>query len=99
MAHEADNESYPLFLLVGLSPAVMAHLQIFICSLFFCLLIVLFLSVFYSFLVFVWRCFFYIVDYYIYKALKKFENGGEKVAILCEKCIFSSTFAEYRGCS
>ena len=52
------------------SPRTRIAFKIFICSLFFCLLIVLFLSVFYSFLVFVWLYFSYIVDYYIYKALE-----------------------------
>ena len=37
----------------------------------------------------------YIVDYYIYNALKEYKMERKKAAILCESCIFLSTFAEY----
>ena len=41
--------------------------------------------------------FYYMIDYYIYKALKECEMEEKKVAILCENRIIFSTFAEYQG--
>jgi hypothetical protein len=38
----------------------------------------------------------YGIDYYLYKALKKYKMERKKVAILCENCIYFSNFAEYR---
>ena len=66
-----------------------------ICSV--CLFFVVNTVLFSIFLVFVWRYFFYIIDYYIYKGLKEFEKEGKILVILCENLIFLSIFAEYRG--